>query len=271
MDLAQRQVLALGGGGFSMEAGNRLLDDYALEATGVTRPRVCFLPTASGDADHYIVRFYRAFGADRCEPSHVSLFRKERESENRDWREHLLSRDLIYVGGGSVISLLGVWRAHGIDQILREAWEQGTVLCGVSAGSLCWFDDIVTSFHGEASTTKGLGILPWSNCVHYQPDASADPFRALVRDAGRPGFAAEDGAALHFRGEELSAVVGSRPDARAFRMRSVGGRVVRTAMSVRYLGEQQEARVEAPLPARAADHARRRLASRPRVSAAATV
>ncbi len=247
MDRSQRQVIALGGGGFSMEAGNRLLDDYVLAATGVARPRVCFLPTASGDADHYIVRFYRAFGADRCDPSHVSLFRKERESEDRDWREHLLSQDLIYVGGGSVISLLGVWRAHGIDQILREAWEQGTVLCGVSAGSLCWFDDIVTSFHGEASVTKGLGLLPWSNCVHYKPDAAEDPFRSLVRAAGGPGFAAEDGAALHFRDEELSAVIGSRPEALAFRMRSVGGRVVRTAVAVEYLAERREVPCEVPL------------------------
>ena len=106
-----------------MESGNPLLDDYVLGLTGAERPRVCFLPSASGDADHYIVRFYRAFSADRCEASHISLFRREQGPE--DLRSHLLDQDLIYVGGGSVVSLLGVWRAHGIDAILREAWEAG--------------------------------------------------------------------------------------------------------------------------------------------------
>ena len=105
----ERQIVAFGGGGFSMEAGNPLLDDYVLELARARseRPRVCFLPTASGDADHYVVRFYRAFSGAGCEPSHVSLFRRDRGAA--DLREHLLSQDLIYVGGGSVISLLGTW------------------------------------------------------------------------------------------------------------------------------------------------------------------
>ena len=97
-----RQIVAFGGGGFSMEAGNPLLDDYVLELAQAPRerPRVCFLPTASGDADHYIVRFYRAFPGDVCEPSHISLFRRDRGAG--DLREHMLAQDLIYVGGGSV-------------------------------------------------------------------------------------------------------------------------------------------------------------------------
>src|ERR1044071_699654 len=120
-----RQILALGGGGFSMEAGNALLDDHALALTGVECPQVCFLPTASGDADHYIVRFYRAFPANRCRPSHISLFR--RDGGATDLAAHLLQQDLIYVGGGSLISLLGTWTAHGIDGMLHAAWQHGTV------------------------------------------------------------------------------------------------------------------------------------------------
>src|SRR5205085_7787427 len=129
-------IVAFGGGGFSMEAGNPLLDDHVLSLAGSDRPRVCFLPTASGDADHYVVRFYRAFPPTRCEPSHVSLFRRDRTAP--DPADHLLEQDVIYVGGGCVRSLLGVWRAHGLDDVLRECWERGVVLCGVSAGSLCW-------------------------------------------------------------------------------------------------------------------------------------
>ena len=117
-----KQIVAFGGGGFSMESGNPLLDDYVMGLTGSAEPKVCFLPTASGDADHYLVRFYSAF-RERARPSHISLFRRERGVS--DVRSHLLSQDLIYVGGGSLLSLLGVWRAHGIDEILREAWEAG--------------------------------------------------------------------------------------------------------------------------------------------------
>src|SRR5579875_369464 len=120
-ELRARQSVAFGGGGFSMEWGNTLLDDFVLALTGAARPKVCFLPTASGDADHYVVRFYRAFPPSRCEASHISLFRRETGVE--DPRAHMLDQDVIYVGGGSLVSLLGTWRAHGVDAYLREAWE----------------------------------------------------------------------------------------------------------------------------------------------------
>jgi dipeptidase E len=235
MDQA-RQIVAFGGGGFSMESGNPLLDDYVLGLCRSPRPRVCFMPHASGDADHYVVRFYRAFSADRCEASHISLFR--REQGPADLREHLLSQDLIYVGGGSVVSLLGVWRAHGIDEILREAWETGVVLCGLSAGSLCWFREAVTSFHGEARSVEGLGLLPFSNCVHYQPSSERRlAYHEMIRDGMRSGYAAEDGAALHFTGTELTRVVASRRPARGYRLDSLGGRVVEMRIATAYLGD----------------------------------
>jgi dipeptidase E len=236
METAPRQIVAFGGGGFSMESGNPLLDDYALALCKRERPRVCFLPSASGDADHYVVRFYRAFRADRCEASHISLFR--REQGPADLREHLLSQDLIYVGGGSVVSLLGVWRAHGIDSILREAWEAGVVLCGLSAGSLCWFEEAVSGFHGPPRRVEGLGLLPYSNCVHYEPTSERRfAYHQLLRDGMRSGYAAEDSAALHFVGRELSRVVASRPTARGYRLDAVGERVVEMRLTTAYLGD----------------------------------
>src|SRR5918994_1457368 len=125
------QIVAFGGGGFSIEAGNRLLDDYVLALTGAERPRVCFLPTASGDADHYVVRFYRRF-AGVCDASHVSLFRRDSGAAavDGDIASHLLAQDLIHVGGGNLVSMLGAWRAHGIDRVLSRAWRSGVVLCG---------------------------------------------------------------------------------------------------------------------------------------------
>ncbi len=237
METAQRQIVAFGGGGFSMESGNPLLDDYVLGLTRAERPRVCFLPSASGDADHYIVRFYRAFSAHRCEPTHISLFR--REQGPADLRRHLLSQDLIYVGGGSVISLLGVWRAHGIDTILREAWEAGVILCGLSAGSLCWFAEAVTGFHGAPQRLEGLGLLPFSNCVHYEPGSERrEGYHRFLREGMRGGYAAEDGAALHFTGTELSRVVSSRVHARGYRLDFSGQRVVEMQIATTYLGDR---------------------------------
>jgi peptidase E len=231
-----RQIVAFGGGGFSMERDNTLLDDYVLSLTGKERPRVCFLPTASGDADHYIVRFYRAFDTTRCEPSHVSLFR--RDGGAPDIHQHILSSDLVYVGGGSVISLLGTWRAHGLDTTLRLAWEQGTVMCGVSAGSLCWFDSALSAFHGAPQLVEGLGLLPHSNCVHFDCERDREgAFRRHLLDGMCAGYAAEDGSALHFAGEKLTGVVTSRPKAKAYRMRRTeAGRIERRALPATYLG-----------------------------------
>ena len=235
----RRQIVAFGGGGFSMERGNTLLDDYVLGLPGHVRPRICFLPTASGDADHYIVRFYRAFAASRCEPSHVSLFRRD-GSPAEDIHEHLLSRDIIYVGGGSVVSMLGAWRAHGLDTTLRLAWERGVVLCGLSAGSLCWFSEAVTAFHGEPQAVQGLGLLPFSNCVHFDAEPErCEAYRRMLAEGMLPGYAAEDGAALHFEGDELARVVSSRRDARAHWMRFSGERVSRRPLRATYLGEPE--------------------------------
>jgi dipeptidase E len=228
-----RQVVAFGGGGFSQESGNPLLDDYVLGLTGRADPRVCFLPTASGDADHYVVRFYNAF-RDRARPSHVSLFRRERGVG--DVRAHLLAQDVIYVGGGSLISLLGVWRAHGIDAILREAYDAGVVLCGLSAGSLCWFAEAVSGYHGEVSRVRGLGFLSHSNAVHYRDGDRRRAFHRHLLDGMPSGYAAEDGAALRFAGDELVEVVSSRPEAGAFRLERAGDKVLETTLVPRYLG-----------------------------------
>jgi dipeptidase E len=243
------QIVAFGGGGFSTEWGNTLLDDHMLELTGVERPRVCFLPTASGDADHYVVRFYRAFSACRCEPSHISLFR--RETGVGDPRAHLLAQDLVYVGGGSVVSLLGTWRAHGVDEALREAWQSGVVLCGGSAGSLCWFKEALSGFHeGPARRVEALGLLPWSNAVHYDDEPGRrSAFHRAVADGMPPGYGAGDGSALRFVGTELAEVVSSRPGARAFHVTTDGqANPVEVELPVRYLGEHESEDAEAGEP-----------------------
>jgi peptidase E len=242
METSPRQIVAFGGGGFSMESGNPLLDEYVLGLCRKEKPRVCFLPSASGDADHYVVRFYRAFPADRCESSHISLFR--REQGPADLRAHLLAQDLIYVGGGSVVSLLGVWRAHGLDQILREAWEAGVVLCGLSAGSLCWFAEAHSGFHGAPRRIEGLGLLPFSNSVHYEPGSDHGlAYHGLLQEGMRAGYAAQDGAALHFVGAELNQVVASRPESHGYRLDAEAGKIAESRLATTYLGDSPAAAV----------------------------
>ena len=224
-----------------MEWGNTLLDDYVLGLTHARRPRVCFLPTASGDADHYVVRFYRAFSAERCEPSHISLFR--RETGVGDPRAHLLAQDLIYVGGGSLVSLLGTWRAHGLDEVLREAWEAGVILCGGSAGALCWFGHGLSSFHeGPVRRIEGLGLLPVSCAVHYNEEPGRrDAYLRAVSDGMPAGYGVGDSAALHFVGTDLAEVVSSRPQASAAHVfADRDGVAGESALPVRFLGAALE-------------------------------
>ncbi|HEX4959276.1 MAG TPA: peptidase E [Thermoanaerobaculia bacterium] len=221
-----KQIIAMGGGGFSMEPDNPALDEYVLAQAGVESPAVLFLPTASGDADPYLVRFYAAFSAFSCRPSHLSLFR-----QTPDLRASLLSQDVIYVGGGNTKSMLGVWREWGLPEVLREAWEAGVVLAGVSAGAICWFEQGLTdSYLGELRPLPCLGFLAGSCCPHYDGEAARRPtFHRLLRSGKMlPGLAADDGAALHFVGDRLHKVVASRPGANAYRLQLVNGEAEET-------------------------------------------
>ncbi len=208
----------MGGGGFTMEPENPALDDYVLSLAGAPLPRICLLPTASGDGEAQIRQFHATFGARACEPMHISLFRLG--SRPIPLRETLLQQHVIYVGGGSMLGLLAVWRALGLDSILRECWEAGVVLAGLSAGAMCWFEWGVSSSLGAPAPAPGLGLLPGSLSVH----ADGEPGRLPVyRDAVAegtipPGWAADDGVALLFRGTELDEVVSSRPGRRVLRV-----------------------------------------------------
>lgn len=219
-----------------MDPTDPRLDDYVLRLVGVPRPRVCFIPTASGDADSYIGRFYQAFADGRAETTHLSLFRRT----VADLREYLLAQHVVYVGGGNLVNLLAVWRAHGLDSALRDAWEAGVVLCGVSAGALCWFESGVTDSFGKelAGHRGGLGLLPGSACPHFDGEPLRRPtYHRLVAAGDLPGgFAADDGAAMHFVGTELQRIVVSRPLARAYRVERQGQEAVEHVLEAEYLG-----------------------------------
>lgn len=231
-------ILAMGGGGFSMEPENPLLDDFLLSLIPHRgTPQVCFLPTASGDSAEYIERFQSAFPRARAHTAVLSLFKRE----HSDLRSLVLAQDVVYVGGGNTANLLALWRLHGLDDILVEAMAHGVVLAGISAGMNCWFEASITdSFAPDdlQPLTDGLGLLQGSACPHYDGESMRRPtYLEHVRSGDIPaGYAADDGCALLFKDGQLTEAVSSRPGARAFRVRKREGRIAEDPLPIRFLG-----------------------------------
>ena len=229
--ISLRQIVVMGGGGFSMEPRNQRLDRYVLGLTKKARPRVAFVGTASGDSHDYFRRFYRAMRKLPCRPTHIPLF--QISSKGASPTGQLLEQDVIYVGGGNTANLLAIWRLHGVDKAMREAWRRGTILTGLSAGMICWFESGVTDSFGPLRELKnGLGILKGSACPHYDGEAHRRPtYQRLIKTGVLPpGVAADDGAAIHFIGGKIFRCVASRPGASAFRVQRHGAEAVETPL-----------------------------------------
>jgi peptidase E len=226
----------MGGGGFTMQERCDALDRFVLALTGKAVPRICFLPTASGDPREQVTRFYERFGDWPCEPSILSLFHLGRD--RIDPIAHLLAQDAVYVGGGSMRNMLAIWREHGIDDTMRTAWERGIVLAGLSAGSMCWFEGGVSMSGGAPEPVQGIGLLPGSLSVHLGGETERLPVyqEAIATGQLPPGYAADDGAALVYEGPRLAECVASRPGARVVRVEADGrGGVTEVAQPVRLL------------------------------------
>lgn len=217
-----RHILAIGGGSFRTDPGNAL-DTYLIALTGKERPRVLFVPTAGGDAEPAIEAFQRSFLERRCIPEVLRLFQRQHE----DLAPLVEAADLVFVGGGNTANQQAIWRLHGVDELLRRAWERGAVMAGVSAGGLCWFEEGVTdSFHPTAlRPIHGLlGILDGSFCPHYDSEEERRPlYRRLVAEGTlAPGYAADDGVALHFQGTAFVEALAFRPGGAAYRVTPAG-------------------------------------------------
>jgi len=209
------QIVGIGGAGDTPEQTHALLD-HVLSLTGKQRPRVVHVPTAMGDSAESIVFMYERLSG-LCDLSHLRFF----PWPPSDLREVVLSQDAISVGGGNVANMLAIWRVHGFGDVLREAWEKGIVLFGVSAGMLCWFEAVVTDSFGPQleGLRDGLGFLAGSACPHYDGEAMRRPrYRELVDNGFPEGIAAEDGVGVHYVGTELREVVSCRPGATAYRV-----------------------------------------------------
>jgi dipeptidase E len=234
----RRLIFAMGGGGFTMEPSNPLLDDFVLSLAAATtrEPHILFLPTASGDTTAQIAAFHARFADRFCVAEHLSLFRP-RESR-RPLAEIVLSQDILYVGGGSMRNLLAIWRAHDLDRLLISAWRRGTVLAGISAGAMCWFQGGITRSSGPPEPLAGLGLLEGSLTVHADGEPERLPvWLTAVRDGVLPGgWSVDDGVGLLFAGDRLRRVVSSRPGAGAQRVDLLAGELIRHQLQPELLG-----------------------------------
>jgi dipeptidase E len=214
--MANQRIVACGGA--ILDEGAAPLRKFILSLARQANPRVCFLPTATGDHPDTIARFFRVAATLDCRPSDLPLFFREVD----DVRAFLMEQDVIWVAGGNTANALAVWRAHGVDVALREAWEAGCVMTGASAGMNCWFEASVTdsfSLTKLASLYDGLGWIEGSACPHYDGEPMRRPvYRQLVAEGFPAGVAAEDGVGLVYEGTERVDVVSWREDAAAWRV-----------------------------------------------------
>ena len=218
-----KRIVAIGGGGLAKRGDRRPMLEHVLSLTGAERPKVCYVGTAMGDDARYTTMFYDVAREAGFDGSHLDLFPMPNVP---DVRAHLLAQDAVYVGGGSVANLLAVWRVHGLDVYLAEAWDAGVVLAGTSAGSLCWFEGGTTDSYGPdlQPVTNGLALIPASNTPHYDSEERRRPtYQRLVANGTlSPGWAADDGVGLVFEGAELAGAVSYRDGAKAYRVERDG-------------------------------------------------
>ena len=246
-DTDPRRILTLGGHDFTSRPEDRAICDLICELPRRAYPRICLLPTASGDPAEQTAAFYNAFADRDCEPSDLSLFRLGRKPVAV--RDHLLDQDVIYVGGGSMANLLAIWEVHEVCAMLSLAWRRGIALAGQSAGAMCWFAAGITRSSGASEPAAGLGMLPGSLCVHYrnEPDRR-DAFMAEI-GAGRmpPGHALDDHTGLTWHGTRIDEAVTSAPGAEAFRVDRLKGRAIERRLDARELLPAAAERVPADI------------------------
>lgn len=233
-----KQVVALGGGMFSMEPENGLLDKYILNLVLKERPKICFLGTASNDGKEYSDMFYNFFEKQSCEPSHLSFLNPPKNIE-----AFIMDKDIIHVGGGNTKLIMETWKKFGVDKIMKKAWEAGIILTGMSAGAICWFEDGITNpSPGILHRLECTGILKGSFCPHYDDRVELKKsFHKLILEGTiKEGYGVEDGAAIHFVGQEAVKVITSRPGVTAFKVKKVRNKISETTMKSIYLGKESD-------------------------------
>lgn len=196
----KKNIVAIGGGGFGRSTGSLKIERYIKNLCKRKRPRICFIPTATGDSDLYKLNFYKAFSSIDCRPSHIDLFKR-----TIDLKKHIDKQDAIYVGGGNTKSMIAVWKEWHLDRILKEAYDRGIVMSGVSAGAICWFEKGITdSWENNLQIMNCLGFVRGTCCPHYDEEKERIPFvkKMLEKSFIDHCIAIEGNCALHIENEK---------------------------------------------------------------------
>ncbi|MEL0017902.1 MAG: peptidase E, partial [Gammaproteobacteria bacterium] len=218
-----RQVIAIGGGGFGRTQESNLIEQYILDQTSKTKPKICFIPTATGDLDSYIVNFYSVFTKLKCEPSHISFFKR-----TMDLQSHIQKQDAIFVGGGNTKSMLAVWRDWGLDLILKDAYLRGVVMSGVSAGAICWFEAGLTdSWASDLKMMECMNFIPGNCAPHYDEEPERRPATKQFLENKSIDFmyGIEGGAALHFVDEIPNSAIQFKKNKYAYKVTLDGNKI----------------------------------------------
>lgn len=223
----KKQIFVMGGGGFTRDHDLKL-EKFLLSLTDIKNPKIGFLPQASNESRDYILKFYQSFFSLGAQPSWVSLFGRVEPG----WQEQLLNQDIIYVGGGNTRSMLALWREWGVDKVLRQAYDKGIVLSGLSAGMLCWFAEGITDSVWPLGVVQGLNLIEASGCPHFDTETERQDFyiNSVADGSVLPGYALyDDTGALFIDGKFVKAVK-TKPGKKAKFIDRDGVKVIETEL-----------------------------------------
>ena len=225
-----KQIIAIGGGGFGRNPGNGIIEQYILDQANTEKPNICFIPTATGDDESYKVSYYATLSKLKCNPTHLDFFKRTPDLENL-----IREQDVIFVGGGNTKSMLSVWREWGLDKILKKAYENGTVMSGVSAGAICWFERGITdSWADKLNIMDCLGFTQGNCCPHYDEEAARKPsLSAFIENKEMKNcYAIEGGCALHIKNDEVHKAISFRGKKKSFLVKYEGGEIIENILPV---------------------------------------
>tara|TARA_B100000035_G_scaffold293296_1_gene282631 strand:+ start:673 stop:1365 length:693 start_codon:yes stop_codon:yes gene_type:complete len=223
-----RQIIAIGGGGFGREPGVGTIEKYILQQSNKERPNICFIPTAAGDSDSYKASYYETLNKFSCNPTHLDFFKRTPNLE-----ELINKQDIIFVGGGNTKSMLSVWREWGLDAILKKAYIGGTIMSGVSAGAICWFEKGITdSWLDKLNVMECLGFTKGNCCPHYDEEAERKPsLSKFINDnLLNECYAIDGGCALHLKNDQVFKAISFKDDKNSFLVNNEKGRVTETTL-----------------------------------------
>ena len=214
--MSSRNIIAIGGGGFGRNPGEGVIEEYILKQTRKKKPNICFIPTATGDNEAYKVNYYETFSKLSCHPTHLDFFKR-----TPDLKKLISNQDAIFIGGGNTKSMLAVWREWGLDILLKKAYKTGTVMSGVSAGAICWFQNGITdSWSASLKVIPCMNIIRGSCCPHYDEEPERKPTvkKLLSTKKFKNIFAIDGGAALHIKEESIYKSIVFKEDKSAYQV-----------------------------------------------------